>query len=108
MERSIEYLLEVLKKKKKIKVIPKAPKMRIDIVKDFFKKDEQIMKAVELFEMFKKLDILEKTREHEFRKGVCLRIKYLGKEVPVNLETLKEYAEILERFISYVKQFLLS
>ena len=55
-----------------------------------------------------KLDELRTERIGEFRKNVALRIFYQGKEINVDLERLKDYAEKLEKFISTTKQFLLS
>lgn len=108
LDESIESILEKAKKKKIIKKIPIAPRPKIEAVKEILKKDKEMLKVIEFYELLKKIEDLEKTREHEFRKGVCLRIKYKGKETAVNMDKLKEYSELLERFISYVKQFLLS
>jgi len=108
MYYAFEGLLEKAKKKKIIKSIPDAPKLKIDLIKETFKKNEEVMNAVEIYEMFKIIDSLNKTKEGEFRKGVCLTITYKWKEISVNLEKLKEYAEILERFINYTKLFLLT
>lgn len=101
-------LLEKLKQKKKIKVIPSAPRQKVEIVKKEFKKVSQVMNAVQLYEFFKKIDNLRTVREFEFRKDVRLRLIDGTAETIVNLETLKNYAEKLESFISYTKQFLLS
>ncbi len=108
IDYSIDALLEKAKKKKMIKKIPTAPKLKTDAVKEIFKDNPEIMDAIKEYEMFKLIDVLNKKREAEFRKGVCLRVTYKGKEVPVNLDKLKEYAEILERFINYTKVFLSS
>jgi len=105
---SVDGLLEKLKKKKKIKSIPAAPRQRIELVKIEFKKVPEVMKAMELYEFFKRVDNLRTIRESEFRKDVRLRIDDNGKEIIINLDKLKEYAATLESFISYVKQFLLS
>ncbi len=58
--------------------------------------------------MFRKIEGLKCERSGEFRKNVNLKIFYQGKEINVNLEQLKIYAEMLEKFISTTKQFLLS
>ena len=108
MEYGFDGLLEKAKKQKKIKSIPTAPKLKIDLTKKTFSKDPEVMDAIEIYGMFKLIDILKKTKEGEFRKGVCLRITYKMKEVAVDLEKLKEYSEILERFINYTKHFLTS
>ncbi|MBS3075733.1 hypothetical protein J4429_04710 [Candidatus Pacearchaeota archaeon] len=108
MDYAFEGLLERAKKRKMIKEIPHAPKLKIDILKKIFGKNPEVIESIEEYEMFKMIDLLEKTKEAEFRKGVCLRVIYKGKEVQVNLDKLKEYSQILERFINYTKLFLLS
>ena len=108
IDYSFDGLLEKAKKKKMIKTIPEASKLRLDVIKQVFKNNKEIMDAMEMYEMFKLIDNLNKTKEGEFRKGVCLKVTYKWKEVAINLEKLKEYSEILERFINYTKLFLLS
>ena len=106
MDYSFEGLLEKAKKMKKIKKIPTAPKLKLDAIKEIFKKEPEVMDAVKEYEMFKLIDVLKKTKAEEFRKGVCLTILYKGKEVRVDLDKLKEYVAVLERFINYTKLFL--
>ena len=108
IDDSIIGLLEKLKSKKKIKVIPPAPRQRVEIIKKEFKKVKPVMEAVELYEFFKRIPNLKTIREFEFRKDVRLKIIDGTNERIINLETLKSYAEKLESFISYIKQFLLS
>jgi len=108
MDYAFDALLEKAKKKKLIKKIPTAPKLRIDILKKSFKKYPEVSDVVEIYDMFRLIDALKKTKENEFRKGVCLKITYKWEEIEVNLEKLKEYSEVLERFINYTKLFLSS
>lgn len=105
---AVDGLLDQLKKKKKIKSIPGAPRQRLELVKDNFKKIPEVMKAMELYEFFKKVDNLRTVRESEFRKDVRLKVYDGEQETIINLDKLKEYCAILESFISYVKQFLMS
>ena len=65
------------------------------------------MNTIEFYEMLRKIDELRQERIGEFRKNVCLKIFYKGQEINVNLEQLKIYADMLEKFISTTKQFLL-
>ena len=108
IDDSVDGLLEHLKKKKKVRSIPAAPRQKIELIKKNFKKSPEVMNTMELYEFFKRVDNLRTIRESEFRKDVRLRIEDNGKEVIVNLDKLKEYAATLESFISYVKQFLLA
>ena len=108
IDYSIDALLEKAKKKKMVKKIPTAPKLKLDMVKEIFKDTPEIMDAMKEYEMFRLIDVLNKKKEGEFRKGVCLRVLYKGQETAVNLDKLKEYTEVLERFINYTKLFLSS
>jgi hypothetical protein len=108
IETSIEKILEHAKKKKKISSVSTNPVGMIEQIRVLFKKDKEFLEVIELYEMFKKIRELRTERIGEFRKNVTLKIFYQGKEIDVNLEKLKEYAELLEKFISKVKQFLLS
>jgi hypothetical protein len=106
MEYGFDGLLETAKKKKMIKKLPTAPKLKIDLTKTLFENEPDVAKALEIYDIFRLIDALKKTKEGEFRKGVCLRVTYKWEEIAINLEKLKEYSEILERFINYTKHFL--
>jgi hypothetical protein len=108
IETVIDELLNHAKKKKKISSISSNPVGKIEQIRKLFKKDKEFLKVIDMYEMFRKLNELKKERIGEFRKNVNLRILYRGKEINVNLEQLKIYAEMLEKFISTTKHFLLS
>ncbi len=108
IDTSINEILKHAKKKKKISAVPLNPIGKIDEVKKLFKKNKDFLQVIAMYEMFRKIEELKKERTGEFRKNVNLKIFYRGKEINVNLEQLKIYAELLEKFISTTKQFLLS
>jgi hypothetical protein len=108
MEYAFDGLLEKAKSKKLIKTVPTAPKLKIDAIKEIFKNEPIVLAVVKEYDMFRLIDLLKKSKENEFRKGVCLRVIYQGEEVQVNMDKLKEYSEILEKFINYTKLFLAS
>jgi hypothetical protein len=105
---SIDSILAHAKKKKKIKILPTNPIIKIEEVRKLFKKDAEFQKVIDSYEMFRKIDELRKERIGEFRKNVNLKVFYRGEEINIDLEKLKEYSEMLEKFISTTKQFLLS
>jgi hypothetical protein len=108
IELSVDKLLEKAKKKKIINSIPTNPKSRNDKVDELFKKNKDILTAIELNRFFKLMDDLQKINENEFRKNVTLKVMFKGEWININMDKLKEYAAIVERFISAVKQFLTS
>ena len=107
IETSIDAILEHAKKKKKISKIPGNPTKKIEEIRKLLKKDNNFQEALDMYEMFRKIEDLRKERSGEFRKNVNLKVFYRGEEININLEKLKEYAEKLEKFISTTKQFLL-
>lgn len=106
IETSINEILKHAKDKKKILSISENPIGRIDQVKKLMKKNKDFLEVVELYQMFKKINDLKKERTGEFRKNVTLKVFYMGKEIDINLEKLKEYSEKLEKFVMATKQFL--
>lgn len=108
IETSIESILKHAKKKKKIASIAPSPLGKIEQARKLFKKDKNFQEVIDIYEMFRKIEDLRKERIGEFRKNVTLKVIYQGKEININLEQLKEYADKLEKFISMTKQFLLS
>ncbi len=108
IETCINKILKRAKKKKKISSIPLNPVGKIEAVTKLFKKDKEFLEVIEMYKMFKKIEDLRQERIGEFRKNVTLRIFYKGEEININLEKLKIYADLLEKFISTTKQFLLS
>ena len=103
---SLEQVLEKAHEKGKISEVPSSPIGRIQESRKLFKNDKNFLQVIEDYKMFRKIDKLKNERIGEFRKNVCLKVQYQGKEVSIDLEKLKEYAERLEKFISTVKQFL--
>jgi hypothetical protein len=108
VETSIEEILKHAKEKKKISSISSTPIEKIGQVRKLFKKNKEFLEVIDMYEMFRKIKELRLERIGEFRKNVTLKVLYRGKEININLDQLKIYAEMLEKFISTTKQFLLS
>ena len=108
IETAIIEILKHAKKRKKISSVPENPIGQIEAVRKLFKKDQNFQEVIDMYEMFRKIEELRKERIGEFRKNVTLKVFYLGEEISINLDKLKNYAEKLEKFISTTKQFLLS
>jgi len=106
IELAIDKILKRAEKQKKIKSIPIAPKLKVDKIRELYKKNPDIIKTMDLYEFFRRVDNLEKMRENEFRKHVTLKVLDRGKWINIDMDKLKEYSEILERFITNLKQIL--
>jgi hypothetical protein len=103
IDASMDILVEKAKKAKKWKPVPDAPRAKLVQLKKLYASDAIVAETLDLYELFRDIEKLNKTRENEFRKGVNLKVTYKGEVVDINLEKLAEYSEALERFISYLK-----
>ncbi len=106
MEVSIEEMLKHAVSKKKLASIQSSPLGKIDQIKKIFSKNKEFLNTIDEYMMFRKIKELKCERIGEFRKNVNLRVTYRGEKVNIDLEKLKEYAEMLENFISLTKQFI--
>jgi cell division protein YceG involved in septum cleavage len=106
IELSINALLAKAKKKRLVKVVPIAPRARVNLLLETLKKEKIVTETLQLYLFFKRIPKLEQVKEGEFRKNVALRISDGSKEVVINLEKLKEWQELLEKFLSFVKHFI--
>jgi len=103
IELAMNVLVEKARQQKKWKPVPDAPRAKLVQLKQLYANDKIIMETLQLYELFRDIESLEKVRESEFRKGVNLKVTYHGTVININLEKLKEYSTILERFISSLK-----
>lgn len=103
---AIDRLLEQAKRERLISNIPEAPKLKVDKIKEIYKKNKEILETMELYEFFKRVDKAEKTRENEFRKNVTLKILDKGEWISIDMDRLKSYNEIIEKFVGNIKQII--
>jgi len=108
IESSLDAILKKALKNKKISEIPENPLRKIETIKKLFKDNQNMQESIEAYKMFRKIKELKTERVGEFRKNVTLKVIYQGQEVQINLDKLREYADMLEKFISDTKQYLLS
>ncbi|UZE93856.1 MAG: hypothetical protein IB618_03785 [Candidatus Pacearchaeota archaeon] len=98
VDRCMELLLRRAKKSKAIREIPVAPKARELAIRDAYK-DDLIVRVMDMYAFFRRIPMLEKIREHEFRKNVTVRVINSGREIEINMDKLKEWNETLNDFI---------
>jgi len=105
IEYAVDSMLKKLKKQKKIKEIPVAPKLKMLLLVDALKKEEVVRGALTLYGFFRRVDNLENFKEHEFRKNVTLRVIDGETEIAIDIEKLKEWQAVLENFIKFVRAY---
>jgi hypothetical protein len=106
IDTCINQMLKKSKKEEKIEEVSENAIGRIKQIKELFSKDKEFIEVIDFFMMLRKLEDLKCERIGEFRKNVALKIQFRGQEINVNLEQLKVYAEMIEKFISTTKKYL--
>ncbi len=106
IEECLNALLEKAKKKKFVKEIPQAPRAKVNLLMEVLKREKIATETLELYLFLKRIPKLEQVREAEFRKNVNLKIIENGKIINIDMEKLKAWQELLERFLSFVKHFI--
>ncbi|MSS74371.1 hypothetical protein EXS72_01890 [Candidatus Pacearchaeota archaeon] len=101
VDNSLDLL--ILKAGKKWKPVSPAPRAKLIQLQKIYADEPIVMEVLNLYEFFRDIEQLDKSRECEFRKGVNLKVQYKNKPVNINLEQLALYSQIFERFISYLK-----
>ncbi|MFA5484983.1 MAG: hypothetical protein WC260_01915 [Candidatus Pacearchaeota archaeon] len=107
IEKSFDALLQDLIDKNKLAGLPNSPKQRIEFIRTNFKKSPSIQNIIPVYIFFKRIPELNKKRESEFRKNVCLKVKLPNEEVSINMEKLTEYSSIIDLFVDEVKKILI-
>lgn len=108
IETALNGILKHAKKRKKISSVSPNAVGKIEQIRKLFRKNKEFLEVIDFYEMLRKIEELRKERIGEFRKNVTLKVLYRGEEININLEQLKKYADLLEKFISATKQFLSS
>ena len=98
------YALEVLKKKKKIKVIPLTPVSRAEVLRDNSKRDINMLDFLNGYFLLRKISRAEYTKKEEFRKNVTLTVMHNDEVIEINIVTLKELYNKTKEFIDYIAQ----
>jgi hypothetical protein len=106
IEISIDTMLEKAKKKKLIKEIPAAPIPKIGLALQLFKKEELVVKTINLYSFFRRINNFQQFREHEFRKNVALRVVTEEKEIVIDMDKMKEWQALLENFIKFTRTYI--
>lgn len=106
LEICFDAILENQVEAQKIPAMPESPKQRIEFLRLYFKKNEDVQNVVPLYIFFKRIPGINKTRSGEFRKNVNLKIIEPNKETNIDMEKLGEYYETIEKFMTSIKNIL--
>lgn len=97
-------LLEDAKRKGMIKDYPNAQALRIDLSMKLFSYEPQILLALNIFTLLRKLNKAEYTKMEEYRRHVRMIVSLdYGDTLEIKIDTVTEYYEKILDFVRFVR-----
>jgi len=101
-----DYTITALLKFKKVKDIPTIPRLKVDLVKKLFAKDEEIYNFMALYIFLRDVDRANFSRRLEFRRHVTMTAFLDDKEVEITIDIVEEYYKRTIEFVDYVEKLI--
>jgi hypothetical protein len=97
-------LLEKAREKKIIHQIPVSPSLQCDMVRDVYRKNEEIVHYVQFYLLLRKMSQGKFTRAREFRRNVTMTVSVDKLDMEVNIDIITEYYKRSCKFLEYIKE----
>ena len=99
-------LILSLLKHKKIRDPPRIPRLRVELIRDHFGDDDEILSHMMLYLLLRDISKAPFSRRLEFRRHVTMTANLDDKEVEVTIDICEDYFKKVREFISYVHTIL--
>ncbi|MEK6840296.1 MAG: hypothetical protein AABX72_05110 [Nanoarchaeota archaeon] len=96
--------LQHLHTKKKIKEMPPVSKKRALVLASSF---HVLKKDIDFYFMLRDIDVAEYTKREEYRKNVALITTLKGKQLIVDIETIRRYFDKTVEFVDKVHELVI-
>jgi len=103
----IEGLALELENKKEILVVPDTLIGKINLLKEKFPENEELVSSLDFMLFLRKVSRAEYTRSEEFRKNVTMGVNIEGVDYNINIALLQEYLEQLKKYLILYKHLTL-
>jgi len=102
----IDALLINLKKKNKIKEIPKTPGQKVNILKKKISKDDTILEFIQFYLNLRNIDRADYTKSREYRRHVTMTVIINGEKQDINIDKVYEFYDISKKYLDYIETLL--
>jgi len=104
---SFDFISESLLKKafdeKKIKIIPIAPKLKAEELEKLYQEDREIVDAIRLYMLLRRISITEYDKINEYRRHVAMVVNIDKEEILVSIDLVTEYYKQAKKLIEYIE-----
>ena len=102
---AFNFGIDALLLKKKVRDIPKIPKIKMDLVKKNYP-DEKLNPYFELYQLFREIDKASFERRLEYRRHVTMTAHLDDKEIEITIDIIEDYYIKTKEFIAYVEDII--
>lgn len=108
MINAFDFMINALliKKKKKIKEVPKTPGQKVNVLRELFKKDDTIQEFIQFYLNLRNLDRASYTRSREYRRHVTMTVVINGQKQEITIDKVYEFYEKIQEYLEYIKNML--
>ncbi len=102
----VDVLSAELEEEGKIDEVPEPLIEKVNIVKEHYKEDEQIMAALTLLILLRKIFRADYGECEQFRRHVTLIVKVEGEDYHLGIDLLTEYYHTIKDYVAYIEKLI--
>lgn len=102
----ITSLLEFAKHQKRIKAYPETPGLKVELAKQLYCDDKEILKIIDFYVLLRKVIRAEYTSKEEFKRHVTMITNIEGKDIEVDIDHVVEYYKEAKEHVAYIENLI--
>jgi hypothetical protein len=106
IDYGIEALLISCKEQGKVTVIPKLPRIRIELIQKNYADDKEIMNYIEFFMLLRKITKAKFDRAQEYRRHVTMTAHFEEQQAEITIDIIGDYFRKTKEFLDYVSEVI--
>lgn len=103
---SFDFLIDALLKAKKVKDIPKIPKLKAEAVKKAYLDDQQMSTFMDFYLLLRSVDRASFERALEYRRHVTMTAHLDDKEIEIDIDIIENYFNKVKDFVALVENLV--
>lgn len=100
---TFDFLIDALLKAKKVKDIPKIPKLKVEAVKKCFPEVPEVASYMDFYLLLRSVDRATFERTLEYRRHVTMTAHLDDKEIEIDIDIIEDYFHKAKEFVSIVE-----
>ena len=104
------FMFQALLKKaledKRIERIPEQPLLQINLIKELYKDDKEIIKHINIYELLRQVEKAKYKKINEYRRHVTMIVDIKGKEMDIDIDRITDYYVNAKKCFIHIENLL--